>query len=354
MSPFEQVVEEERIGDPDQADDNQNFPRASYTCESIESELGTNAKKIALATPGSEKFRFFLDGSLRTKYLGEYVEGFGGFPLIASEIAVSVIKKEATSLRPASLLNRVYLIFPHKDTGLISDSTFDRLEKTQSELDKADSLTRIEFLKKTGTLPDPRASVLAKARGVMHQLEHEVATSIPRKDSEWLIMDGAIRSYEFSKLENTVGLAKSFSRKPLLSVGGKTMTIPSYMSHLKEGERSAVFKIIKPSNPLLTEVAFWYIRLRIFPPMEPLGGIVKVDLHIDPSLTSLDASLVDLVDGISAEIYKMRLPTVYPWPRWPSYIYPIRVAEVYMASSFLSPFVLGRIGNELKLAMGGP
>ena len=293
MSPFEQVVEEERVGDPDQSDDNQNFPLASYICDSLEPELDVKTKKISDIKPAHERFHFFLDGSLRTKYLGEYVEGFGGFPLIASEVAVGVIQKTGSKLSPEKLLNRVYLIFPHKDTGLVADSTFDRLEKAQAELDKADSFTRVEFLKKGGALPDLRASVLAKARGVMHQLEHEVATSLSREPSEWLVMDGAIRSYEFSKLTNTVGLAKSFSRKPLLSVGGKTVTIPSYMSHLEDGEWSAVFKISIPSNPLHSEVAFWYIRLRVFPPLEPLGGIEKVDLHIDPSHTTLHSKMVD-------------------------------------------------------------
>src|SRR5262249_48866 len=128
------------------------------------------------------------------------------------------------------------------------------------------------------------------------------------------------------------------------------MTIPAYMRHLREGQRSHVFGIFNPANPVLKDVVFWYIRLRVFPPMEPLGGIVKVDLHTHMIPTRIEG-LTQIADQISAEIYSMRLPSVYPWPRWPSYIYPIRAAESYMSSSFFSPFVLARIGNEIKRSM---
>ena len=57
--------------------------------------------------------------------------------------------------------------------------------------------------------------MLGKARGLMHELEHETANNLNR-GQDWLVMDGAIRgSIEFLSLENTIGLAKSFSRIPL-------------------------------------------------------------------------------------------------------------------------------------------
>lgn len=62
---------------------------------------------------------------------------------------------------------------------------------------------------------DVRYSMLGKARNIMHSLEHEVAESLHRGDN-WLVMDGAIRKEEFLKLDNTIGLAKSFSRKTCL------------------------------------------------------------------------------------------------------------------------------------------
>jgi hypothetical protein len=61
--------------------------------------------------------------------------------------------------------------------------------------------------------------------------------------------------------------------------------------------------------------------------------------------------VVQLVDEISAEVYEMRLPAVYPYPRWPSVIYPIRVAEMMMRTRFLNPEEVGYYGSLLKKAI---
>jgi len=350
LSPFENPVEEELRGDPDQTDDDQNYVQGSYICESLEPTLQTLTKPVTQVAR-ENRFRYFLDGSIRTKYLGEYVTGSGGFPLIVSEIVVAVVRRDGRTLQPQRLLNRVFLVFPHKDGGLVPGGVYDLLEKMQAKFEAADGLTQVDFIKKAAVSPNIRASLLAKVRGIMHDLEHRVAESLARSDNDWLIMDGAVRSFEFAKLKKTIGLAKSFSRKPILEVRGNQKTVPAYMRHLKAGERSHVFRIVDPSNPLLRDVTFWYLRLRIFPPMEPLGGIVKIDLHLDTTQNSLNEEVTRLVDQISSELYSMRLPSVYPWPRWPSYIYPIRVAETYMTSSFFSPFVLARVGNAVRDAM---
>jgi hypothetical protein len=350
LSPFESPVEEELRGDPDQTDDDQNYAQGSYICESQEPNLQTLTKPVT-GVARENRFRYFLDGSIRTKYVGEYVTGSGGFPIVVSEIVVAVVRRDDRTIQPQKLMNRVFLVFPHKDSGLVPDGVFDLLEKMQAKFEAADGLTQIDFMKKASVSPNIRASLLAKVRGVMHDMEHRAAESLTRSDKDWLIMDGAVRSFEFAKLRNTIGLAKSFSRKPILEAKGAQRTIPAYMRHLKAGERSHVFRIVDPSNPLLRDVTFWYLRLRVFPPMEPLGGIVKIDLHLDTVQNGLDEGVTKMVDEISSEIYSMRLPSVYPWPRWPSYIYPIRVAETYMTSSFFSPFVLARVGNVMKDAM---
>jgi len=62
LSPFEQPIEEERRGDPDQYDDNKNFEPGDV-CEVVESS-GPAPKKIAAASP-HRRFRYFLDGSIR-------------------------------------------------------------------------------------------------------------------------------------------------------------------------------------------------------------------------------------------------------------------------------------------------
>jgi hypothetical protein len=351
LTPFEQPIEEERRGDPDQSDDNANFAGSDNLCISLEPSLKAGKKAIHSIHPPEERFKFFLDGSIRTKYIGEYIEGNLSFPIIVSEIAVGVIKRNKTRLEPSELQKRLFFVFPHKDSNLISDSTYSRLEKMQKKLEQIDSFSRIEFLKKADIAHDVRNSLLGKVRSLMHAMEHEVAIKLDRLDSEWLIMDGAIRKQEFLQLKNTVGVAKSFSRKPIFSLGqGTPLTLSAYMRHIRDGERSCVFVKNTPADPIQKGVMFWYIRIRTFPPMEPLGGIVKIDMKI-PEEGELTQNDIALIDEISSEIFHMRLPTVYPWPRWPNYIYPIRIAEIYMSSSFLSAFSLGQIGQEMKIMM---
>jgi len=48
----------------------------------------------------------------------------------------------------------------------------------------------IEFLQKTDISKDVKYSMLRKARSLVHDFEHEIATSFEKSDGEWLIMDG--------------------------------------------------------------------------------------------------------------------------------------------------------------------
>jgi len=347
LSPFEQPIEEERRGDPDQTDDNSNFS-TDNVCVLSEPRIPGNKKSIRGACV-DPMFRYFLDGSIRTKYVGEYVEGRLSFPLIVSEIAVAVMERIQKSLRPSTLRKNLYFIFPHKDSGLIADTTYDRINQIRERWVRESSLTCIEFLKRAEISGDPRFAFLGKVRSLMHDMEHEVAKSLTRSEDDWLVMDGAMRKEEFLNLPSAIGLAKSFSRKPVFSIDDALITLSAYMRTIGEGERSAVFRKQNPSGKVERDVAFWYLRVRSYPPMEPLGGIVKIDLNV-PGETVLTAEQVRLVDRISAAVYSMRFPSVYPWPRWPSYVYPIRLAEVLMSSAFFSSYYLLQVGEELKAA----
>lgn len=334
-TPFDLPFEEETRGDPDQRDDDENFAETKLA-NNLEGIIKKDIKK----TSYENKFKFFLDGSLRTKFLGEYVDRDNSFPILAAEVSCAALRKIDRNLRPALLAWRLVFIFPHKDTGLLADTQYQKLEQIGERLRKANSRFRIEFLRKEG-VRDVRYSMQGKARDVMHTLEHEVANSLQREEEEWLIMDGAIRKAEFLSLENTIGVAKSFSRKPHFEVGGNTLNITRYLSQIREGERSAIFRLESAHD-----VIFWYIRIRTFPPMEPLGGLVKVDFKLlNDTLTSDD---IQLADEISAEIYSIRNPSVYPYPRWPSFLYPIRVTEETMSSMFLNEEMLGLYGHKLK------
>ena len=82
-----------------------------------------------------ERFRFFLDGSIRTKYVGEYIEGDLSFPVIASEIAVAAMEKKDKKIHPYGIDKKIYFVFPHKDSNLISYSTYDQLNDMRDRLE---------------------------------------------------------------------------------------------------------------------------------------------------------------------------------------------------------------------------
>jgi hypothetical protein len=347
ISPSDAPIEEERKADLDQALDDRNFKDQDNICICLENQLeDNNGKKDISRISYNQRLKYFLDGSLRTKYLGEYIKGVNNFPIIASQVASSIVKREERDLYLEKLLNRLVFIFPHKETGLITDTLFDKLEKLNEDFSKKDSPFRIEFLKAKPER-DVRYSMLGKARDVMHNLEYEAANKVKRDENNWLVIDGALRKEEFERLEYTIGLAKSFSRKPSFKLGNKILNIVEYLSSIKEGERTAVFKTQRGEG-----ICFWYIRLRTYPPIEPLNGLVKVDyVHSSDEFTKED---IQLIDELSAEIYSLRDPSVYPHPRWPSFIYPIRFAEEYIHSVFINHEIIGYYGNKLaKMIQGG-
>ncbi len=82
VSPFEEPFEEQRMWDPDLSDDDLNFARDNL-CVSLEPQL-RQGKDVKRKRIGKSPLVYFLDGSLRTKYIGEYSEGRLSSPLISS------------------------------------------------------------------------------------------------------------------------------------------------------------------------------------------------------------------------------------------------------------------------------
>lgn len=127
-SPFDVPIEEERRGDPDQRDDDLNFSHGENVCVSLEPTLSQGKKRID-SISHKPRLTYFLDGSLRTKYLGDYIEEERSFPILASEVSCAVVKREENLLKPCKVAKRLVFIFPHKNTGLISDTTYEKLEE---------------------------------------------------------------------------------------------------------------------------------------------------------------------------------------------------------------------------------
>jgi hypothetical protein len=340
-SPFDLPFEEESHKDADQSDDDRNFIEDNV---SIRIENSHSKKQQIISEDNKDIFRFFLDGSLRTKFIGEYIEQEVSFPILLSEIAVAVVRRDGKKLMPFKTERGLY-------SGSISDDVYDKLKELKDRMDHSNTGVYIEFLNKSEYKGDLRWSMQGKARDLMHKMEHSLAKSIERSEDDWLVMDGAIRKSEFLNLDRTIGLAKSFSRKPAFDMGGsRPLTITNYLKELQIGERSLVFRKKNALDDVSKNVGFWFVRIRKSPPMmEPLGGIVKIDYKTKSD--NLSAEELSEVNSISAEVFAMSLPSVYPWPRWPNYVYPIRLAEQYMSSNFINPEHLSYMGKVMKDAI---
>jgi len=349
---LDDLPEEHLPPDLDRLDDDSNFDRRNLCVNVEESTTGSRLNvDPGPILPRSERnfFKYFLDGSIRTYYLGEQIENGRSYPLIATEVASAAISRSDDG-RPsvAGFRRKIALLIPPSPPML--PETVHELMELREQMASATSRFKLEVVKldaherKEGV--DLRTSLLGKARDEMHTVEHELAHKIKRNDGEWLVLDGAIRKHEFLGLEQTIGLAKSFSRNPIFRTSERGLIdVVALVSELGEGERTPVFmhEVATDSESsegdrAMKEVAFWYTRLRSGKGLEgPLQGIVKVDYHLNKD--RLDSADLELVNTITRALAAERYVSPYPTPRWHAHIYPIFTAENYIKASLLSPLV---------------
>lgn len=287
-------------------------------------------------------FRFFIDGSIRTYFLGTGIEGTRSFPIELSQIGSAVIKREDDGqLSVLSQKQRLLFLLPKQNEG-ISDTLWDQIRKTP----KPDYFEIIDF-----TLPDrlgdakrdPRDKAGAKARSEMHKLEIELmkSTDSLRNQKSWLILDGSVKFVEEEIWESwrdnpyIIGVAKSFRKDPIFLFGKKKTQrsdITSLLAGLPHGYRTVAFSSSDE------KVAFWYVRLREQKELDyPLMGVEKVE-YPRPDKKPVPSDLADL---ISRALVAERNVTPYGLDhRWHCSLYPIHIAEQVIKNRFFSREVL--------------
>ena len=282
-------------------------------------------------------FRFFVDGSIRTYFLGTGIEGTRSFPIELTQIGSAVIKREDNGqLRVLAHKHRIILLLPKQNQG-ISDTLWQRIQS----IEKPEWLEVVDF-----TLPDiladtkkdPRDKAGAKARHEMHKLEIELISSTDslRNEDNWLILDGAVKLTDFIQAPYLIGVAKSFSKTPQFYLGKKRRPKPkditSILAGLPHAHRTVAFSAYDG------QVAFWYVRLREQRELDyPLMGVVKVELPC-PDKKPVPSELADL---ISSALVAERNVTPYGLDRrWHATLYPIHVAEQVIKNRFFSREVL--------------
>ena len=313
--------------------------------ESLANEKPEYFKSVVDERNDDEEFylEYFIDGSIRTKYIGEILIGSFGGPMVASNVG-AIASKVDYNLRkviPFASKSNLSIYFP----GSLPDGLKSKLKQIENDIKEL----QVEFLEVGESESTLRSSAGGKARNKMHVVEIDVAKNELPEQRGWLAIDGALRKPEFYSLPRTIGIAKSFSPKVFfLGNDGKPPRTISHLAKLKRGERTTIYKYksINSENEDgidADKLVFWYLRLRESPPeMSPLGGIVKIDIGLDKIKEVQDIS--SIADKISYSVMKVMNPSIFPRPRWPSFIYPVRVSEEYLESLLFTEMEFNRLG----------
>jgi len=292
-------------------------------------------------------FQFFIDGCIRTYYLGTAVEGKRSFPIELAQIGAGIIQRQDDGqVKNFKVNNKVLLLVPCGADGL-SDTVWEKLKALSSpdgffepvDISKSDILSAQDRGK------DPRNVAGGKARFEMHKMEIQLISEIYKIPSQasWTVLDGGLRIGDrasfFDKNGNAypvIGVAKSFSKTPEFHFGigkkPKRIDITTLLAGLPFAHRTVAFSMENG------EIAFWYVRLREQRELDyPLMGVVKVEIwlkHKNP-ISSEQADL------ISRCVVGERNVTPYGADRrWHCHLYPIYIAEQAIKNKFFSQDVL--------------
>lgn len=302
-------------------------------------------------------FRFFIDGSIRTYFLGTGIEGTRSFPIELAQVGGAVVQREDSGqIKVYSHEQKVLLLLPKQNQG-VSDTLWDKIRK----IGKPDFLDIIDFTlpdSLSNTKKDPRDKAGAKARSEMHKLEIDLikSTDTIRNDDSWLILDGSVKFVEEEIWESwkskpspyLIGVAKSFRKDPMFQFGqrpSQRKDITAILAGLPHAHRTAAFSADGG------KIAFWYVRLREQKELDyPLMGVVKVEIP-RPDLSPVPADLADL---LSQALVAERSVTPYGLDRrWHCSLYPIHIAEEVIKNRFYSKDVLMGCIKWPKPQIGG-
>ncbi|MBI4675787.1 MAG: hypothetical protein HY741_29460 [Chloroflexi bacterium] len=343
------ATEELLATDPDELDDILQNSENQEIAEFAECGPEPTRDNIYRATqpsfrPQDHLYRFFIDGSIRTYYLGTAVEEQRTFPVILSQIgAACVARKEDGHLKIQAHQQKLLLLIPAANYGL-SDEMWRKLNRATAgtNLVLCDTteqpLGREAAARSLQNALRDRAGAIARAR--MHDLERDLigSTDAERNENSRLVLDGGIKSEKFMSQPYIIAVAKSFRKDVIFTFGSKKKTsesrkdITKLLMGLPHNHRTVAFSAEGG------KVAFWYVRMRAQDEVDyPLKGVVKVEVALNNGnkITAAEA------DRISSALCGERNVTPYGKDnRWHCHLYPIYQAENAIKSRFFSNEVL--------------
>lgn len=285
-------------------------------------------------------FRYFLDGSFRSYFLGTALENERESPVHFAQIGVCVLRREDDGSVRREALRVDHLLLAGKQR--LSEQVWQKLEAMSKRAGiRLVDLTEQDIVSGVLSDFDLRNKAAGKVRFAMHVLEAEmVQTILPHLTAErWLIVDGSLLFEPMLKhvgsddeIKPIVGVAKNFRKDPQFVFGrgprAERRSIYQLLADLQAEHRTAAFSARQG------KAVFWYVRLREQRHLDyPLMGVVKVELA-NPTQEAVPS---ELVDRISRALVAERQVTPHGQDRrWHAHLYPIFLAERAVKESLVS------------------
>jgi hypothetical protein len=281
-------------------------------------------------------FHYFLDGSRRSYFIGTALERDRSTPVQLAQIGAAIVRRLEDGSVRTEKCERSLMLLVAKDQ--ISEPAWQQLKAQESDALLVENIAAEDEL--TGPLRDRedlRNRASAKASWFMHRLEVGYANALaPGQDDGWLVIDGSINFTLPINRANTIGVAKSFSKRPIFTIGRgpRAERVPLYtlLARLPTAHRTCAFA---GSGG---QLGFWYLRLREQGEVEyPLMGVIKVEIR-NPNGDAIPTEKIDL---ISRALVAERHVTCHGCDqRWHVHLYPIYLAEQLVKNRFLSQEII--------------
>lgn len=285
-------------------------------------------------------FRYFLDGSFRSYFLGTALENERESPVHYAQVGACILYREDNGGVRREILRVENILMAGKQR--LSEALWTKLEALASTASiQLLDLTEEDIVSSVLSDFDLRNKAGGKVRFAMRNLEAELIERVlPQLSHEqWLIADGSLlfnpilmRLSTGTEIKPVIGVSKNFRKDPQFVFGrgprAERRSIYKLLADLQAEHRTAAF------SAQGGKVVFWYVRLREQTYLDyPLMGVVKVEL-VNPSQEPVPS---ELIDWISRALVAERSVTPHGQDRrWHAHLYPIFIAERAVKEGLLS------------------
>lgn len=291
-------------------------------------------------------FRYFVDGSVKTYFLGTAVVHDQSTPIMLGQAGAAGVQREDDGRVHIYRTRREIIILA--DRSVLTDSVWSKLEA----MGPGNGLVPLCVLNTNdsdqysdggvdGEHTERRSRAAHRANWRMRELEKETLRELLTEHDRvgaWIVVDGGLgKEFKEKAFERGfVGVVKNFGKDQMFELAsrGKTTRFNLYelLAKLDVNQRTAVFA---RDNG---HVAFWYLRIREQRHLDyPLMGVLKVEIP-NPRNEMVKS---DLIDYLSRALLAER--SVAPHgrdTRWHAHLYPIFLAEQVIKTGLYSEEVL--------------